>query len=99
MDITDAEFGETRGEGDVGVGDVLDLVQADELGEAFVEDYLQDVDEFVVDVHYALAEGALGFVVVEAAHAVGEAVHGFEELGVGEVGDFVGGHEKRVMGL
>lgn len=52
-----------------------------------------------MDVHYALAEGALGFVVVQAAHAVGEAVHGFEELGVGEVGDFVGGHEKRGKGF
>lgn len=90
--ITDVEFGEASRQGDIGVCDVLDFVQADQLGQVLVEDHLQDVYEFVVDVQDALAQHALRLVVVQALYSVGQAVQGFVQLRVFEASYFIRVH-------
>lgn len=91
---TDAKLGESGRQSYIRIGYALNFIELDQRSRQphLIEYHLQHIYELVVDVHRALSEVAVGLVVVEALHAVCQAVHGSIQPTWGELGDLVAVH-------
>lgn len=90
---TDAETTKLGWQSNIGICNILNFIQSDQLRRVPVEDHLQYVDEFIMDVDDALSQHPLHLLVVKALHSVRNAIYGLHKLAVGEFGNAVRVHK------